>query len=104
MTEDNGNENPRGLEATLSDTEQQVRRAGRMCKKEGGGAACAFIDMAALMITGARGLAANASLQGTTGDGANTAASPGPKMGEVKSATPVGEVTEATGEDGDGDA
>ena len=98
-----GGDGLNGLDAMFKNSARELLRAGTMCRKEGGGAACAGFDMAALMVTGARGLAANA-LQGTTGDAATVAASTGSKMGEVKSAKPVGEVTEVSEEDADDDA
>jgi hypothetical protein len=93
----------RGLEATLGDTEQQLRRAAQMCRKQQGGAGCMVIDAAAILVAGARGMATDAALQGT-GDAASTAStSSSKKAAEATHVAPLAEVTEASEEDVDDD-
>lgn len=101
MNEHNGSKHPRGLETALSDTEQQLRRAAQMCRKQQVGAACVVLDVASVMVSSARGLAADAALKGTAGDAANTGSLPSSKKAADATVTPLAEVSEAGEDDAD---
>lgn len=81
----------KSLTSALKGAERELRRAGRSCKKGGGGSACAVFDVATVMVAGARGLAATAALQGTAGAMAPVATNTAKKLADAVSLADVAE-------------